>query len=308
MAAQASDTEASGLLLIEHLNLNVLSTEVALLFYEALGCCRDASRPITKTLHCNCGALTQFHTPSPKQEVFIAGSGAQCWRGEIELLYKDVEQLQVASKRIEALLGLEEFKGSKLSVSQASDRSQGLAVTGPYGNRFVLRISEPERLLALGPSSGLRKGSENCSIVGLGTITLEVPVNTAEAGAQFYSEVLGFGKERLADGRWAVSGGPNLSQKLILTETATATDEELGEHMAIYIADFENCFRRLHSLGLIWVNPRFEHLDNATTVDEAVQQKCFRFKDIVDTSTGRIIFRLEHEVRSTQHKSCPLKR
>lgn len=308
MAAQASDVESSGLLLIEHLNLNVLSTEVALSFYEALGCCRDASRPMTKTLHCNCGALTQFHTPSPKQEVFIAGSGAQRWRGEIELLYKDMEQLQAATKRVQALLSLEEFKGSKLSVPQVTDHSQGQAVTGPYGNRFVLRIAEPARLLALGPASGLRKGSENCSIVGLGAITLEVPVNAAEAGAQFYSEVLGFRKEHLADGRWAVIGGPNLSQQLILSESATATEEELGEHMAIYISDFDNSFRRLQSRGLIWVNPRFEHLDNATTVDEAVQQNCFRFKDIVDTSTGRILFRLEHEVRSTQHKSCPLTR
>ena len=37
---------------------------------------------------------------------------------------------------------------------------------------------------------------------------------------------------------------------------------KLGEHMAIYIDDFAGCFERLLAKGLIWVNPRFLHLDN----------------------------------------------
>jgi len=91
-----------------------------------------------------------------------------------------------------------------------------------------------------------------------------------------------------------------------LEETDGVDGKELGEHVAIYIGDFAGCFDRLLARGLIFVNPRFEHLDKSTTLEEAWHYNCFRFKDIIDPSTGRKLFELEHEVRSTGHKSCPL--
>jgi len=305
-AVAGSAGSSPGLLLLEHLNLNVLNTEVALRFYEALGCARDARRPMHKTLHNNCGALTQFHTPSPANEAFIAGSGAQRWRGEIELLYEDAASVSKAAERVRALLGNGDFAGTELSVSQGA--GERVTVTDPYGNAFVLCVAEAQRKAELGPASGARPGSECCECVGLGSATLLVPTGCAAPGARFYASVLGFTTEELAPDRWAVTGGPGgASQRLILQEDPEATGKEIGEHVAIYIGDFEGCFTRLLDRGLIFVNPRFEHLDRSTTLEEALHYSCFRFKDIVDVTSGEKLFELEHEVRSKAHKSCPLK-
>lgn len=295
-----------GLLLIEHLNLNVMSTDVALQFYTALGCVRDERRSMKKTLHSNCGALTQFHTPSPENEAFIAGSGAQRWRGVVELLYKDGAQRQAAVDRIEALKGSQVFQETLLNIEHGLDGD--INVTGPYGNAFILRTTSLSRETALGETSGQRPGSESSTCIGMGSVSLQVPPGTAARGARFYSEVLGFNTKEISPECWAIMGGPNGdSQQLILEETAGSTGKEIGEHIAIYIGDFTGCFDRLQSRGLIFVNPRFEHLDKSTTVDEALHYNCFRFKDITDLESGEKLFELEHEVRSTCHKSCPLK-
>jgi len=258
-----------------------------------------------KTLHNNCGALTQFHTPSPDNEAYIAGSGAQRWRGEIELLYADAASVSEAADRVRLLLDGGGFAGSDLRVSDGAGGE--VAVTGPYGNSFALRVADPVRKDLLGPRSGQRPGSERSQCVGLGGVSLRVPTGCAAPGARFYASVLGFGIEELAPGRWAVLGGPGgASQRLILEEDAQAVGKELGEHVAIYIGDFEGCFERLLERGLIFVNPRFAHLDRSASLEEALHYACFRFKDVVDIDSGSKLFELEHEVRSTRHKSCPL--
>lgn len=312
MAARAAPASTSslvaadaGLLLLEHLNLNVLSTQVALDFYEALGCVRDARRPMEKTLHCNCGTLTQFHTPSPENEAYIGSEGAQRWRGEIEILYENTEAVAAAAERVRVLLAKEAFGGSELAVAAGGGEGE-VKVTCPYGNEFALRAAGPQQRFALGSASGVRPGSEESKCVGLGSVVLIVPPGTAARGARFYAEVLGFGIRELADGRWAILGGPCEAQALVLAETQGATGEELGEHVAIYIGDYAGCFERLLSRGLIFVNPRFEHLDKSTTLEEAYHYNCFRFKDVIDIDSGEKLFELEHEVRSTGHKSCAL--
>ncbi|CAE7621613.1 unnamed protein product [Symbiodinium sp. CCMP2456] len=306
-STSAADTvagDATGLLLIEHLNLNVLSTQVALEFYEALGCCRDARRPMNKTLHSNCGSLTQFHTPSPENEAYIAGDGAQTWRGHVELLYDSLDSLQAAATRVAQLREKAEFQGTSLAVGDWNDEQQGLWASDAYGNKFALRVASNGVAAAM--SVGIRPGTEDCKVLGIGSVTLQVPPGTAERGAKFYAELLGFSMTR-EPGAWALLGGPQSAQRLRLEEHAGCSGQELGEHLAIYIQDFDACFERLLQRGLIWVNPRFVHLDKSTNLDEARKYNCFRFKDIVDLETGEKLFELEHEVRSTGHKSCPLR-
>lgn len=67
-----------------------------------------------------------------------------------------------------------------------------------------------------------------------------------------------------------------------------------------------------------WDNPRVK--DYADTLERAVARRQFRFKDIVDLSTGEVILELEHELRAglqtalgadttiPQHIGCPLGR
>ena len=80
-----------------------------------------------------------------------------------------------------------------------------------------------------------------------------------------------------------------------------------GHHIAIYVgandddykAAAENCMEG----GLLWVNTQFE--DRVLDVESAVQQKQFRFKDIVDVETGDVLYSLEHEIRSVSHPLFP---
>lgn len=295
-----------GMLLLEHLNLNVMSTEVAIKFYEALGCVRDARRPMNKTLHSHCGALTQFHTPSPANEAYIQGAGAQRWRGDIELLFDGPDSMQAAVGRVRALMDDDDFAGSELAVDDDGDGP--VTVVGPWGNVFKLAVAAGERMRDLGTTHGQRPGSEASTCVGMGGVTLHVPPGSAARGARFYQEVLGFEVRELAPDRWAIVGGPGgESQLYVLEECEGVSGLELGEHAAIYVGDFEGCFERLLARGLVFVNPRFEHLDCSRTLDEAMHFSCFRFKDIVDLESGELLFQLEHEVRSLRHKSCPLR-
>jgi len=77
--------------------------------------------------------------------------------------------------------------------------------------------------------------------------------------------------------------------------------------MAIYIGNFESCFKRCESLGIIWINPRFTKLDASKTLEQALEAEAFRIRDIKDPNTGTKLLRLEHEIRSLRHPKCPLK-
>ena len=56
--------------------------------------------------------------------------------------------------------------------------------------------------------------------------------------------------------------------------------------MQIDVADFSGPHRRLQALGLI---------------TEESNQHQYRFKDIIDLDSRRVLFTIEHEVRSMQH-------
>jgi hypothetical protein len=57
-------------------------------------------------------------------------------------------------------------------------------------------------------------------------------------------------------------------------------------HIQIYIADFEKPYKKLGELGLLSVDT-LEHE--------------YRFIDIVDLDTKKVLFQVEHEVRSMRH-------
>ena len=101
-----------------------------------------------------------------------------------------------------------------------------------------------------------------------------------------------------------------------------------GHHIALYINDFQETYKRLRaaqpiaaqqkgeqgSLGLIYNNPRFPQF-RYDTLAEALGHNEFRFKDIVDptvtpgatyNSGGRsnssgVVYTIEHEIRSVLH-------
>jgi catechol 2,3-dioxygenase-like lactoylglutathione lyase family enzyme len=142
----------------------------------------------------------------------------------------------------------------------------------PWGNR--LRCYEPD---------AARFGRIT---LGIPYVEFEVPAGTALGICAFYPEIMGMPAElRNGDGKVAaVKTGRD--QHLLFRETDSARPEYDGHHVQMYITDFSGPHRRLAARNLI------SREDN---------QYQYRFCDIVDLNSGKLLFTIEHEVRSATH-------
>lgn len=195
-------------------------------------------------------------------------------------------------------------------------------VTGPWGNRFSLRIANAEQKVAYGESYGVlpnmrpppppkpgkepKKASPKPTCLGLGDIYVEVPMGAAAKIARFYKEIFHFDVQENSPGNWSVVGGPNGNCQALRFQDVAGAKAWGGEHLAIYIGDYEGTFERVDKIGKVWQNPRFIKVDNVRTLEEALKAQQFRFKDVIDLDTGELVFELEHEVRGYASKLCPL--
>ncbi|HEX9489320.1 MAG TPA: hypothetical protein VF930_03485, partial [Stellaceae bacterium] len=80
--------------------------------------------------------------------------------------------------------------------------------------------------------------------------------------------------------------GVGKGQDLIFRETERTLPAYDGHHIQIYIRDFSGLHRRLAERGLI---------------TEESDQHQYRFEQIVDPASGKALFTIEHEVRSSRH-------
>ncbi len=152
-----------------------------------------------------------------------------------------------------------------------AERDGFVEATCPWGNR--IRCYEP--------------GGFGGMMLGMPYVELEVPRGTADGIARFYGELVRTMAATGADeqGRHArVSVGAG--QYLVFRETDAPAPAFDGHHVAIYLADFSGPHRRLLEWGLI---------------TEESDQHQYRFQDIVDPEGGRVLFTIEHEVRSLRH-------
>ena len=145
-------------------------------------------------------------------------------------------------------------------------------VTSPWGNR--LRCHEPE------PRFGR-------ITLGLPYVEFAVPPGTIEGMGRFYRTMLETPAELAEDehGRH-LRVGVGARQFLLYRETDAPLPAYDGHHVQIYVADFSGAHRRLLERGLV-----FEESD----------QHQYRFKDILDPESGRLLYTIEHEVRSMRH-------
>jgi hypothetical protein len=147
-----------------------------------------------------------------------------------------------------------------------------IEVTSPWGNR--LRCHEPE----------LRFGRIT---LGLPYVEFEVPPGTIEGIGRFYRSVIETPADVAEDERGRhLSVAVGAQQSLLYRETETPLPPYDGHHVQIYVADFSGAHRRLRERGLV-----FEESD----------QHQYRFKDIIDPATGKLLYTIEHEVRSMRH-------
>lgn len=189
---------------------------------------------------------------------------AQVLRGHTGLVMPDRAALL---RRLNAVQ--EPLQATRFSVSE---QAEFVEVTCPWGNRIRLF------------QSGARFGRMQ---LGMPYVELEVAVGTADGIARFYRELMqtraSVGQD--AEGRFArVSVGAG--QDLYFRETAKPAPAFDGHHIAVYLADFSGPYRRLIERGL---------------VTEESDQHQYRFEDIIALDTGKVLFSVEHEVRSMRH-------
>jgi hypothetical protein len=120
--------------------------------------------------------------------------------------------------------------------------------------------------------------------LGMPYVAFPVERGAADGIARFYRDAFGAPATVARDGG-GVSARVTVGaqQELIFRETADTLPVYDGHHMQIYIANFSGPHRWLLERGL---------------VTEESNWYQYRFQDIVDPETGRVLFTIEHEVRS----------
>jgi hypothetical protein len=159
--------------------------------------------------------------------------------------------------------------GTKFGFSEHNDYVEA---TCPWGNR--VRCYEPDA------------GRFGRISLGMPYVEFDVPVGAAKAIADFYPAIMGTPAQVTnGDGTLArVQMGKN--QYLQFRETDRPQGDFDGHHVQMYIANFSGPYEKLKARKLISIE------DN---------QYQYRFQDIVDLDTNKVLFSVEHEVRSATH-------
>jgi hypothetical protein len=159
--------------------------------------------------------------------------------------------------------------GTKFAFSEHNDYVEAIC---PWGNH--VRCYEPD---------GARFGRIT---LGIPYVEFDVPVGTAKGICNFYPQIMGtpalFHNGDSTVARVEIGKG----QYLLFRETDRPQPDYDGHHVQMYVTDFSGPYRRLAERDLIFSE------DN---------QYQYRFRDIVDLSSGKHLFTIEHEVRSVTH-------
>jgi hypothetical protein len=186
-------------------------------------------------------------------------------RGHVGIVSPDRQSL------LDRLQGVKkQLADTKFKFKEHNDH---VAATCPWGNKF--RVYEPDEK---------RFGKVN---LGIPYVEFTVPEGTAKGIAKFYRKVLGAltCMEKNGHGKAAhIKVGP--SQELVFRETDKPLPEFDGHHLQVYVEDFGTPHDKLKKLDLI------------TEESDRCQ---YRFEDIVDVDTGKVLFTIEHEIRSMTH-------
>ncbi|HMA87886.1 MAG TPA: hypothetical protein VKP89_04000 [Burkholderiales bacterium] len=183
-------------------------------------------------------------------------------RGRVGIVLPGREALLARLAGVKRLL-----EGTRFAFSEHEGYVEAVS---PWGN--VIRCHEPE------PRFGPVR-------LAMPYVELDVPPGAAEGIARFYREIVGAPARYAAAERAAqVPVGPQ--QELVYRESERPIPPYDGHHVQIYIADFSGPHRRLLERGLI---------------SEESDQHQYRFVDLIDPASGKVLFQLEHEVRSMRH-------
>jgi hypothetical protein len=159
--------------------------------------------------------------------------------------------------------------GTRFAFTEHNDHVEAVC---PWGNR--MRCYEPD---------AARFGRVT---LGFPHVEFDVPPGTAPGIARFYRDIIG-APSAVANGDGTLARVEvGKDQHLLFRETDRPLPDYDEHHIQIYVADFSGPYRRLQQRGLV------SREDN---------QYQYRFRDIVDLDSGKLLFTIEHEVRSLTH-------
>jgi hypothetical protein len=251
-----SSENVGNIVLLEHVNVQIPDQLLATTFYVlGLGFTRDPYLNIgLNNMWVNVGEQ-QFHLPTRSPQKI---------HGHIGLVVPDLEALKQRLASVEKALSDTQFSWS--------EKSDHIAVTCPWGNRF--------RCYAAGPTFG-------DMALGMPYVEFLVAPGQAAGIVRFYDQVMG-APSTTESGSEGTVGRVKIgrNQSLMFREAEEPTAPYDGHHIAIYVANFSR---------------PYGFLKNRELISEDVRNHQFRFKEVVDPETGQCVFLVEHEVRSLHH-------
>lgn len=199
-----------------------------------------------------------------RSQFHLPARGPQVLRGHVGIVLPDLGALEERLAKVAPLLAETRFAWEA--------RDGVVEAICPWGNRYRCHAPSPEF------------GDTDLAIA---YVAFDVPAGTARGIARFYREILEAHAvvEGAAGAETAVvSVSP--TQRLRFRETTRALPPYDGHHIQVYVSDFSGPHRRLLERGL---------------VTEESDEYQYRFRDLVDPESGKVLFTIEHEVRSLTH-------
>ena len=166
----------------------------------------------------------------------------------------------------------QKLAGTKFDFREHNDHVEAVC---PWGNR--IRVHEPD---------AARFGRIT---LGIPYVEFDVPVGSAAGIRRFYNEIMNFPAAVTNGDATVARVKVGKDQHLLFRETDRPLPPFDEHHVQMYVVDFSGPHRRLAERNLI------------TAEDNQYQ---YRFRDIVDLDTGKVLFTIEHEVRSLTHPMC----
>jgi len=199
-----------------------------------------------------------------RNQFHLPTRGPQRLRGRIGVVLPD---LDAAAKR------LERVAKPLAGTAFAFERGDGfIDATCPWGNHLRLHAPSPEF---------------GVTTLGIPYVQFDAAPGTAAGIVRFYRELMDVpGKVETREGAPAAAIVVGKAQRLYYRETDAPIAPYDGHHVQIYVADFSGPHEKLAERGLV-----FEESD----------QYQYRFKDLIDPETGKVLYTIEHEVRSVTH-------
>ena len=199
------------------------------------------------------------------QQFHLPTRGTQVLRGHVGLVVPDLEGVKA---RLTHLRESGKLDGTSFTCS--ADNGY-VSATCPWGNKYRI----------------YQAGAFGKMNLGIPYVEFDVEPGAAAGIGQFYMKVLKAPYTLTQD----INGGVahvkvGRNQELIFRETTEPLPNYDGHHIAIYVVNFSGPHKFLCEHGLI---------------TQETDQHQYRFEDIVHPETGKVLFKIEHEVRSFYH-------